>query len=350
MVGMPQTNQFNQKSIGPPLVSVVMPVRDAAATLPEALQSLRAQRLTDWELIVVDDGSEDETAALLEQAARGDARVQVLTRPARGIAVALQTACRAARAPFIARMDADDWMHPSRLAEQVAYLLAHPETGLVSCQVAFGGTAAGYAAHVDWLNQLMTPEAMSLRRFVEAPVAHPSVMFRRRLLDEHGGYRQGPFPEDYELWLRWLEAGVRFAKLPLELLRWNDLPTRSSRTDPRYAVEAFFEMKAAYLARWLAREVPPQRALWMWGAGRVTRRRFRALMGHGVKLCGFLDVDSAKAGRELGGLPVRLFQDLPERESSFILVGVGARGARELISQYLDAKGWREGQDFLLVG
>jgi glycosyltransferase involved in cell wall biosynthesis len=349
MVDMPPTKQFNQKSTAQPLVSVVMPVRDAAATLAEALQSLRAQRLEDWELIVVDDGSADETAVLLQQAACADARVQVLTRPARGIAVALQTACREARAPFIARMDADDWMHPSRLAEQVAYLLAQPETGLVSCQVAFGGTAAGYAAHVDWLNQLMTPEAMSLRRFVEAPVAHPSVMFRRALLDEHGGYRAGSFPEDYELWLRWLEAGVRFAKLPTELLRWNDLPTRLSRTDPRYAVAAFFDMKAAYLARWLAREVPPQRALWLWGAGRVTRRRFSALAGHGVRLCGYVDVDPAKTGRELGGLPVRGFQALPERERSFILVGVGARGARELICQHLEAEGWREGQDYLLV-
>ncbi|MBL9130306.1 MAG: hypothetical protein JNG86_03850 [Verrucomicrobiaceae bacterium] len=189
----------------------------------------------------------------------------------------------------------------------------------------------------------MNADQMSLRRFVEAPVAHPSVMFRRELVEKHGGYRDGPFPEDYELWLRWLEAGVRFGKVDAELLTWNDPPQRLSRTDARYSVEAFYEVKCRYLRAWIEKHVA-SRELWLWGAGRITRRRFDAL-----HVTGFIDVDEAKRGTHRDGRVVRLAEDLPERETSFILAGVAARGAREAICEHLTQRGWVEGRDFLLA-
>jgi glycosyltransferase involved in cell wall biosynthesis len=331
------------------LVSILLPVRDGAATLPAAFDTMLAQSLGDWELVAVDDGSSDATPEWLAAAARRDARVRVVRTPPRGIASALQTGVAICRGSYLARMDADDLMHPDRLARQVACLENRPEVGLVSCRVRYGGEAAGYAEHVDWINAQDTFARMSLRRFVEAPVAHPSVMFRRELLERHGGWRQGDFPEDYELWLRWLEAGVRFAKCPEELLVWNDPPQRLSRRDPRYAVEAFYRIKAGYLARWLRAHVAAERKVWLWGAGRVTRRRFDALEAEGVRFAGFVDVDPSKCGRHRDGRPVRLADDLPDRETSFLLAGVAARGARERIHAHLVARGWREGADFLLV-
>lgn len=331
------------------IVSILLPVRDGAATLPAALDSIRAQTLGDWELVVVDDGSADATPDLLRAFARTDPRVRVLRTPPQGIAAALQAGAVLCTGPYLARMDADDLMHPERLARQVAHLEKAPEVGLVSCRVRYGGAAAGYAEHVDWINAQDSAERMSLRRFVEAPVAHPSVLFRRELLGRHGGWRAGDFPEDYELWLRWLEAGVRFAKCPEGLLVWNDPPQRLSRRDPRYSVEAFYRVKAGYLARWLRAQVAPERALWLWGAGRVTRRRFDVLEAEGLRFAGFVDVDPAKRGCHRDGRPVRLADDLPERASSFLLAGVGARGAREQIHDHLVQQGWQEGRDFLLA-
>lgn len=337
------------KILKSPVVSVVMPVRNAAATVVEALFSVRSQSLQNWEMIVVDDGSVDDTPLLLKHAASMDPRLRVVSTPPLGIVSALNTGCESARSGLIARMDADDWMYPERLAKQVGFLEAQPEIGLVSCQVEYGGDAAGYAAHVDWVNELTTPREMELRRFVEAPVAHPSVLFRRELLMQHGGYRAGDFPEDYELWLRWMEAGVAFAKLPDTLLRWNDPPGRLSRSDARYSVAAFFDIKAGYLVRWLGAHVAEERKLWLWGAGRITRRRFRTLADQGVRLEGYIDVDAAKVGRMIDGLTVRVHTDLPERETSFILAGVGARSAREQVAAYLNERGWEEGVDYLLV-
>jgi len=332
-----------------PEISIVIPVRNAAATLGATIDSVRAQTFRHWELVAVDDGSSDASPALLHEFARSDPRMRVIIQPASGIVAALQRGCVEARGKFIARMDADDVMHPRRLEEQRRLLESHPDVGLVSCRVAFGGDRAaqtGYAVHVDWVNSLRTHEQMSVRRFVESPVAHPSVMFRRELLERHGGYAAGDFPEDYELWLRWLDAGVRFAKLEAELLTWNDPGDRLSRVDPRYSTESFYRVKCRYLARWLQRELRGERPVWLWGVGRVTRRRFESLATHGVNITGFIDIDPAKLGRTRDGRLVVSPEEIPP--DAFVLVGVAVRGARELIVRELESQSRREGRDYLL--
>ena len=341
-----------------PLVSVVLPVRDAAGTVARAVQGIRAQTLADWELVIVDDGSVDGTREILEEVRRADPRVRVLGRPRDGIVAALNAGVAAARGAFVARMDADDEAHPERLAEQAAFLgsAENQGIGVAGCLVEHGGDPAvnaGYALHVDWLNSLTAPDEIALNRFVESPLAHPSVMFRRELVDRHGGYLEGLFPEDYELWLRWLDAGVRMAKVPRTLLRWNDPPGRASRTDPRYSPEAFFAVKAPWIARWLrARGIGTAdgRRVLVWGAGRPTRKRAELLLAHGVRIEGYVDIDARKATAAIGGTgrPVLLPDDLPPPAECFVLGYVSSRGARELIRAALGRRGHVEGRDFLM--
>src|SRR2546422_1481825 len=212
---------------GAPKISIVMPVRNAAETLRVALESVRSQTFQDWELVVVDDGSKDDTAGILESAARADPRIRILSQPACGIAEALQRGCAAARGEFIARLDADDWSPPERLLRQLEFFERHPQLGVVSCRVRHGGdptAQAGYAAHVAWINSLLTPEDIALRRFVESPVAHPSVMFRQVLLQKYGGFGSGGFSEDLVILLRWVDAGAPFRKEDAELFLLNDVP------------------------------------------------------------------------------------------------------------------------------
>jgi glycosyltransferase involved in cell wall biosynthesis len=337
-----------------PLVSIVLPVRNALATLERAVASLGAQTWPEWEAVVVDDGSTDGSGEWLEARARRDPRFRVRRAEARGIVAALDAGLAMARGAYVARMDADDVAHPERLAEQVAFLEAEANRGigLVGCGVDFGGdrvASAGYALHVDWLNALMTPEAIALNRFVESPFAHPSVMFRRELVSRHGGYRAGDFPEDYELWLRWLDAGVRMAKVPRTLLTWNDPPTRLSRTDARYDPEAFFRLKAEWIARELGR-ITCGRAVWVWGAGRPTRKRAKHLAAHGVAISGYIDVDAKKFTPALGGrgVPVIGPQALPPADRVFVLGYVSSRGAREYIREALRERKFVEGSDFLM--
>ncbi len=334
-----------------PLVSVVLPVFNAAGTLPAAVASIQRQTLADWELLVVEDGSVDGTLGIAMGLARCDSRIRVLPQAHGGIVAALQRGMSEARGTFIARMDADDVSHPNRLQTQAAFLQAHAEIGLVSCLVAYGGERAaneGYALHVDWLNTVCTPAAIRLNRFVESPLAHPSVMFRRDLLAQHGGYAAGDFPEDYELWLRWLEAGVGMAKVPEILLTWQDGAQRLSRTDARYGYEAFYALKAHYLAREVQRLLSG-RDLWIWGAGRPTRVRAEQLTGHGMRISGYIDIDPRKAGRRFQGRVTVLPPDIPARETAFVAGYVAKRGARELIRAQLCARGFVEGRDFLMA-
>lgn len=334
------------------MISVILPVYNAAASLPAALDSLFAQTLADFEIVAVNDGSDDggATAAVLDQAARRDARVRRLEVPHGGIAAALNAGLAAARGELIARMDADDLCHPRRLEAQAAFLRDHPAVGLVSCRVAFGGDATaarGYLAHVAWANGVMTPEAIRLAAFRESPLPHPSVLFRADLPGRFGGYRQGDFPEDYELWLRWLEAGVRMAKLPETLLIWNDPPTRLSRTDPRYAAAAFHRIKAGYLARYLARANPRHPEILVAGAGRITRGRAAHLLEHGVRIAAWLDIDPRKVNKVVGGRPVLPLEQVPSPESCFVVPYVASRGATASLSTFLESRGFVLGRSYL---
>ena len=333
-----------------PEVSVVMPAYNAAETLGAALDSLLAQTHENFEIVAVDDGSGDATADVLRAYAARDARVRPLILRHRGVAEAFNAGIAAARGALVARMDADDLSLPRRLELQAAHLDAHPDVGLVGCMVEYGGdreAQAGYARHVDWTNTLATREAILHARFVDAPVPNPSVMFRRELVDEHGGALQGDFPEDYEMWLRWLDAAVAMEKVPETLVVWNDPPERASRTDERYAPEAFYRVKARYLARWLERANPHHPDVVVIGSGRTTRKRADLLLDYGVRIAAYVDVDPRKIGKPIHGVPVLSRDEMPGPGACFALPFVASVGAREDIAAFLEARGFVLGTHYL---
>ncbi|HUG19806.1 MAG TPA: glycosyltransferase, partial [Planctomycetaceae bacterium] len=256
---------------GIPLVSIVMPVRNAASTLGECLQSILAQTLAEWELIAVDDDSGDDSPNLLQETARSDSRIRVLSPGRVGLIAAINLGNESARADLIARMDSDDIMFPERLQKQFDYLCEHPDIALVASRVELfpeEQIQSGYREYVRWQNNCLTQQQIADHIYLESPLANPSVMFRKQLFERFGGYQDGPFPEDYEFYLRLQQSGVRMAKLPETLLRWRDSEARTTRTDPRYSRQAFDEIRAEYLAR--DPRLHTGRPIVVWGAGRST--------------------------------------------------------------------------------
>lgn len=333
-----------------PEVSVVMPAYNAAETVGAALDSLLEQTHGDFEIVVVDDGSSDDTAGVLRAYAARDARVRPMSMRHGGVAEAFNAGIAAARGAFVARMDADDLSLPRRLELQAAHLRANPDVGLVGCRVEYGGdreVQAGYARHVDWTNSLTTRHDIFHGRFVDAPVPNPSVMFRRELVELHGGAVQGDFPEDYEMWLRWLDAGIAMEKVPETLLVWNDPPERASRTDDRYAPQAFYRVKADYLARWLARMNPHHPDVVVVGSGRTTRKRADLLEDFGVRIIAYVDVDPRKIGKPIRGIPVLARNEMPGPDGCFALPFVASVGAREDICGYLEERGFVLGEQYV---
>jgi len=328
---------------------VLLPVRDGLSTLPAALQSLRRQTLADFELLAVDDGSRDGSAELLARAAAGDGRVRVLSTGGAGLVAALELARREARAPLLARMDADDVCHPERLRLQREHLEAHPELAGTGARVRLfprHRLGPGWLRYERWLNGLVRPEELRRERFVESPLAHPSVMLRASALAGVGGYRDGPFPEDYDLWLRLLGAGLALDKLPRVLLAWREREGRLTRQDPRYAPEAHRRLKLEHL---LAGPLRGRGRVALWGAGENGRRWARLLAGAGVEVALFLDVDRRKIGRTIEGAPVLGPEAASAPELPFLLGAVGAVGGHENIRRHLAAAGKLEERDFLLV-
>ncbi|MBL8897506.1 MAG: glycosyltransferase [Planctomycetes bacterium] len=331
----------------PPAISVLVPIRGAGEHLPLALDSLGAQSEADYEALLVDDGASDAVRAELERRARADRRLRVLRCAGSGLVAALNTGLAAAQAPLLARFDADDWMHPERLSRQRAHFAVHPALALSATRFHLldAVPGGGYERYRDWQNGLLEGEAIHRARFIESPLAHPTICIRTELLRSLGGYRELDWPEDYDLFLRLLEGGHRVEKLAEDLHGWRDHPQRTSRVDPRYAPEAFLRLKAHFLAR----GVLAQRArTWIWGAGPIGTRLYRALRAEGASIAGFIDIDPKKIGSTRGGLRIHAQEVLSAERGSLILAAVGGSGAA-VLRAHLAAIGYAEGADFLAV-
>jgi len=335
--------------VSPPAVSVLLPVRDAARTLEACLESLSAQTLADHEVLAVDDHSTDGSRALLDRAARGDARLRVLDNPGRGLVAALNAAARAARAPLVARMDADDVSHPDRLRAQKVRLDAEPALGVLGTRVRLVGdheANQGMRDYVDWLNGLLAHDDIARDLFVESPLAHPTVMMRAEGLRRLGGYRDFDGPEDYDLWLRAHAAGFPFAKLPEVLLDWRDAPARLSRTDPRYGADRFRAVKLAALE---ASALAPGRPVVVWGAGPVGKGWARALRARGHRVAAFVEVHPRRIGARIQDAAVLPLASAASIPGALHLAAVGQPGARAEIRRHAKALGLRETSDLIAV-
>ncbi len=329
-----------------PLISVLLPVRDAAGTLPAALSSIQRQSEPRFECIAVDDGSSDRSLELLRARALGDRRFRVVPTAPRGIVSALTAGLELCRGRYVARMDADDLMHRTRLARQLAQLEKDASLAGVGCHVRLfprGPLSDGRIAYERWLNSLRTPEEVAREAFVECPLAHPSFFLRREVLRAHG-YADRGWPEDYDLVLRLLAGGERLGIVPHPLLLWRDSPARLSRTGAAYRLERFTACKAYYLAHnFLAQ----QRSYVLWGygdTGRVLARELRAL---GKEPSHIVELHPGRLGQRILGAAVVPPAALRELPRAPIIVSVAGPDARALIRSELGRMGFAESRNYI---
>ena len=329
-----------------PLISVLLPVFNAGATLADALRSVARQSEGRWECVVLDDGSTDGTSGIALDVARHDRRFRVISAPHRGLVGALNSGLDHCRGRYVARMDADDLMHRLRLAEQVALLDARPDLHAVGCHVRFfprHEAGPGYRAYESWLNGIDGEERLVRDLFIECPVAHPTLMIRRDTLLQFG-YRDLGWPEDYDLILRLATSGHRIGVLPRRRHLWRLGPDRLSRTDEAYTPARFTACKASFLARSFLADTGQYI---LWGYGGTGRALRRALASEGKLPSHIVEVDPGRLGNRIHGAPVIPPSLLPETPRLPVVVSVAGAAPRQEIRDSMTSMGFRETVDYV---
>jgi glycosyltransferase involved in cell wall biosynthesis len=213
-----------------PLVSVVMCVYNGAPYLESAAESVLRQTLSDLEFLIIDDGSTDDTWAILTGLAARDARVRLI-RSVRntGITRSINRLFALARGQYVTRHDADDISLPTRLARQVAWLESHPAIGLVSCQVEMIDSS-GAPIDLQYFSSATDDSTLQRQLLENNCFCQGSVVFRRDCLTQVGLLDESlEFAEDYDLWLRMAEM-TRLARLDEMLFQYRFHPASVTNT------------------------------------------------------------------------------------------------------------------------
>ena len=329
-----------------PRVSVVLPFFNAQETLARAVESVRNQTFRDWELILFDDGSTDDSVEIAKEITKCDSRIRVIASAHVGIVEALSRACGEARGDYIARMDADDVSHPDRLERQLAEVVREPTVGLCGTQVRMAGEPIGYGRgrYERWINALTTHESMERELFVECPIPHPTFFMPRGAYLEAGGYQDHGWPEDYDLCMRMFLLGRRFAKVAAPLLDWTESPARLSMVSPRYSPAQFRAIKRHYM---FLTHLSNGRPFCQWGAGEVGKRWLPEWTDRRPEYV--IDVNPRKIGRRIHGHKIIAPEEIEAHGRPFIVIAVGAPGARDEIRQWLAQQAYTEVRDFIFV-
>lgn len=227
-----------------PRISVLMPAYNAGVYIAEAIRSVISQTFTDFELILVDDGSEDNTLAVAESFA--DSRIRIIRQKHAGVAQALNTGLAASAAKYIARFDADDICFPERLAVQYRFLEEDPTYELVGCDAEYISADGAHLFNFSCLSRSNEEIVESIH--TRCPFIHSGVMYRREIVVALGGYDERAHHfEDHLLWVQLIRR-ARCCNLPVPLIRVRINPA-SATIDERWRGKKFARIKGEVIRR-----------------------------------------------------------------------------------------------------
>lgn len=317
-----------------PLISILIPFKDTAKFLPECLQSIIDQSYSNWELLIVDDNSSDESYGIVEQFSEKNSRIQLLKNDGVGIIKALQLAFRKSKGDFITRMDSDDVMVQTKLEILVKALTTygkqHVAIGLVD-YFSKNGISDGYSKYEAWINGLTKTGTNYSEIYKECVIPSPCWMVHREDLVNAGGFDSERYPEDYDLTFRFYQNHYRCIPCDTVLHKWRDYPERSSRTDIRYTMDYMLDIKLFYF---LKLDYDNSRPLALWGAGNKGKKIAKALLEGNIFFYWICD-NPKKIGREIYGKTLQPFSFLQQLKNSQSIITVANPEAQIQIKNYL---------------
>ncbi len=315
------------------MVSVLLPFLNAALWLDECLSSIQAQTLADWECLLVDDGSSDESLIIAQRFAETDPRFRVLhhSGAAPDLIAAQQRAIQAAKGQYVTRMDADDRMHSFKLE---ALLQGQSKGSALSAgRVEFFGHSIGPGTlnYQNWLNERVEKGDFLEHLYKECPVANPCWMLDRNAAESI--FENLEYPEDYHFLFQLIERGISIVPCPEAKHYWREHSERLSKTD-LYSTERFTQLKW----KMFQRLVNPQR-LWLLGHGKKAKY-LRGLMPEN-SLCAWLSERPSAQGNRIGHDTLQFVEQADIQEGDCVINTLSSLEDWTLLEQGLEQKGAR---------
>ncbi|WP_394748677.1 glycosyltransferase family 2 protein [Spongiimicrobium salis] len=328
-----------------PLVSILIPFKNTAVFIPECIRSIRNQQYQNWEVIAVDDHSEDHSSLILKEFAEKDERIQVYLNTGTGIIAALRTAYTYAQGALISRMDSDDIMLPNRIQYMAKDLQVYGKGYLSIGQVQYfsdSGIKPGYARYEKWLNALTSQGNNFKEIYKECVIPSPCWMVHREDFNKIGAFESDRYPEDYDLAFRFYAGKLNCIPSDQVLHQWRDYSSRTSRTSVVYAQNYFLDIKVFYFLKLDHQSLRP---LCVWGAGNKGKAIAQRLLKEGIPFYWVCD-NPRKIGKEIYGKKMESYTFLPTLKKPQCIISVANEVEQKTIVTYLTALKLKAAEDY----
>lgn len=337
-----------------PAISVILPFFNAQDFLEEAIDSVLNQTFKNFELILINDGSYDDSLSIAESFKNIDNRVKIITQCNRGMAIALNKGIELSKADIIARMDGDDICHPDRLKMQFEKLKSMPENSLVSTLVqpfSIHKISEGSQRYFYWLNSKVSHDQIIEGLFKESPIIHPSVMFTKKAFLDSGKYLEYNGPEDYDLWLKMAQNETTFSKIPLILLNYRIHNNNLSRNDmSHYGLDLFKDRQYKFIANNLNTFASTKnKKLAICGFGKDGKKLFKTLKKSKIDVDYFIDVSPKKIGLKYNNTVIHSIKKINKEDNTFYLCTTGTWESEEKLEQLFRSIKMKALEDFLII-
>jgi len=327
------------------MISILLPVFNAAPYLEACLESIREQSFKEWELLAVNDHSTDDSDIILAKFAAADPRIHLFNNTEKGIIPALRLAFLHSRGDFITRMDADDLMPVDKLAYLHEALLAQGPGHVVTGTVAYfseTGLGDGYKKYQNWLNQLVYHQSHFEDLYRECVLPSPAWLIYRADLIAAGAFDPDRYPEDYDLCFRFFEQDFKIAGIPETVHLWRDHPDRTSRNNPVYADQYYLELKLYWFIKL---HYDSRRPFAIWGAGKKGKFMARYFLKHGHAFH-WMTNNPKKQGVNIYGQILTSTEILDSKKDWIIGIAVATPSARKEINHFFTKRNKQRGKDY----
>ncbi|OBX21835.1 glycosyltransferase involved in cell wall biosynthesis [Gelidibacter algens] len=328
-----------------PLISILTPFKNSELFLEDCLNSIIDQTYTNWELLIVDDHSTDESYNLVISFAHKDARIKVSKNSGNGIIDALNLGFENSSGDFITRMDSDDVMAPNKLQlmghDLITHGKGHVALGLVNyfCE---GELGEGYQNYEKWLNALTRSGTNYTDLYKECVIPSPCWMVHRDDLMACGSFESTIYPEDYDLAFRFYKQGLKCIPSHAVLHHWRDYSTRTSRTHENYAANHFLKLKLDYF---LKLDRNPDQPLVLWGAGFKGKLCAKLLQKHHVPFIWICN-NPKKIGQQIYKMELQPVSSLSELNQPQVIVTVANKTSQKRITSVLENQALVKAKDY----